>query len=258
MPASTAATIAHSGRGPFAVLRRAKNIKNASEPERDALLEDAERIETWCAWFVLFAVALEAISWVSPISMWWFDAANFTADAIVGVGIYGEMRFGHVVGNILKIRLAEAVERAAIAESYAADARKRTAEIEQLTAWRRLSPETKEKLIATVRDKASEIDLLVEYEGGDPEAYSYAHELIRAFFAAGVMKIRQTGNSFIGGGIFGVLVSAAEPVDIVSIMEVFADSNVPMKRWDTDLSTHLGRGPTRQTYIFLCVRSPRR
>jgi hypothetical protein len=67
---------------------------------------------------VLGVVILEALSCVSTISPWLFDAANFAADAVVGLGIYGEMRFGHVASNNLKIRLAEATERAAYAERY--------------------------------------------------------------------------------------------------------------------------------------------
>jgi hypothetical protein len=120
-PISSPANTAHSGRGPLAVLRRAKSVKNAAEAEREVLLEDAERIETWSAWLVLSAIVLEAVTWASPLCPFLFKLGNFVADAAVAVGIYGEMRFGHVVADILKIRLAEAIERAsAVQREFAA------------------------------------------------------------------------------------------------------------------------------------------
>jgi hypothetical protein len=130
---------AQNGRGPFAVLRRAKNVKNAKEAERNALLEDAERIETWCAWLVLMAIVLEAVLWISPLCPFLFKLGNFVADATVGMGIYGEMRFGHVVGDILKILLAQAIEHAAKADLA-------RIELEAKLAPRSLTKEQFEKL----------------------------------------------------------------------------------------------------------------
>ena len=124
-PISTPASTAHSGRGPFAVLRRAKSIKSAGEAEREALLEDADRLETWAAYLVLGAIVLEAIVWASPLCPFLFKLGNFIADAAVAIGVYGEMRFGHVVGDILRVRLAEANVLAEVASGRAASASSR-------------------------------------------------------------------------------------------------------------------------------------
>jgi len=113
---SSAANTNQIGRGPFAVLSRAKYIAYATERGRDRLLRDAERLENWAAGLVLGAIVLEAVVWISPLSPLLFKLGNFAADAAVAVGIYGEMRFGHIVSDILKFRLAAANARAADAQ----------------------------------------------------------------------------------------------------------------------------------------------
>ena len=47
---------------------------------------------------------------------------NTLADAAVAIGVLGELRFGNVAGAVLKIKLADAVERAANAENKSATA----------------------------------------------------------------------------------------------------------------------------------------
>jgi hypothetical protein len=99
------------------VLRRAKNVRSAPETERDALLEDAERLENWCVGFVFAGIALEAVIAAAPLivclSSILTGIGNTLADAAVAVGVLGELRFGNVAGAVLKIKLSDAVERAA-------------------------------------------------------------------------------------------------------------------------------------------------
>jgi hypothetical protein len=153
-PINKPAKTAHSGRGPFAVLRRAKSVKNASEIERDTLLDDAERIETCAAWLVLGAIVLEAVVWMSPLSPSLFRLGNFTADAAVALGIYGEMRFGHVVADILKIRLVEALSNADAAHMRA-DAANARAEQARLELQKFRAP--RGPLLATMLGDAKEL-----------------------------------------------------------------------------------------------------
>lgn len=154
------------------MLRRAKNIKSADEPERDRLLTDAERLETWSAWLVLGAIVLEVIVWAYPFSPPLFRFGNFAADAAVAIGIYGEMRFGHVVGDILKIRLAEAIERAAKAEL----------ETEKLRAefgWRSVSVLAMARLVEALSRNPGRVS--ITYAFGDVESATYAAQLLFAF-----------------------------------------------------------------------------
>lgn len=202
---SNATRTAQIGGGPFAVLRRAKNIKNASDGERNALLGDSERIETWCATLVLGAIVLEAGVWISPLCPFLFKLGNFIADAVVAIGIYGEMRFGHIAGDILKVLLAEATERAATAELE-------TQKLRAQFSWRRLSAEQIEKFLAVLADKPN-LSIRIEYVGNDPESNSFAHE-IGALFKTSGWKVGYTSASYSGTVIFGLCVPLYAPPNL--------------------------------------------
>jgi hypothetical protein len=135
-------------------------------------------------------------------------------DAAVAIGIVGEVLFGMWDGRIQtelrkrsndKLGVAvksasEANERAAKLEKEAADARGRVAEIERLHGWRRISAEQGVQIADAIRGQAEIIDVLIEHERGDREAYSYASELAGVFANAGVRpeNIRGTPNSYFG------------------------------------------------------------
>ena len=110
------ATKPHTGRGHFAVLRRAKSIKKAGENERDFVLEDAERLENICAFAVFMGVGVEVAivlaSFWSLLSPLCEKLAYLLADIAIALGVYGEMRFGGAVGAVLKVRLAGALSEA--------------------------------------------------------------------------------------------------------------------------------------------------
>lgn len=95
----------------FAVLRRAKNVRNADESERELLLADAEKLENVCMWLVFGGIALEAVIVLASFGELFTSLgekfAYLLADAAIAVGVYGKMRFGHVAGDILKLELAQ-------------------------------------------------------------------------------------------------------------------------------------------------------
>jgi hypothetical protein len=150
------------------VLRRAKTVKNANETERTALLGDAERLETWAAYLVLGAIVLEAVVWASPLCPFLFKFGNFIADAAVAIGIYGEMRFGHVVADILKILLTESI-----------DAR---AELEK-KLWPRMLDQEQWDFVQTLKGKFPIVAIAHE---ADTETRHFAGTIRDAFFAAGI------------------------------------------------------------------------
>jgi hypothetical protein len=172
------ASAAQSGRGVLAVLRRAKSVKNASDVERDALFNDAERIETWCANTVLGAIVLEAVVWISPLGPFLFKLGNFVADAAVAIGIYGEVRFGHVAGNILKIRLAEANERASAANLLAERLRTEA-------SWRTLTVAQRNCIAQSLSANGEPAGLRIALLANDPESYFFAQQIATAFRDAG-------------------------------------------------------------------------
>lgn len=180
---SSPTNTAQKGCGPFAVLRRAKNVKNASEVERNALRDDAERIETWSVNLVLGAIVLEAIVWISPLCPFLFKLGNFLADAAVALGIYGEVRFGHVAGTVLKIQLAEATERASKADEKAAAANLEVARLQVQMAPRVLT----EEQIASLSSLKGQEGIAANVTWAlDLEASTFAWQIVNALMAAGV------------------------------------------------------------------------
>jgi hypothetical protein len=122
-------------------LRRAKNVKNAPETERDALLEDAERLENWCVLLVFAGIALEAVIAAAPLaanlSPLLAGTGNALADAAVALGVLGELRFGNVAGAVLKIKLA--------------DANTELAELHVRLAPRRISQQAEETMVTALQ-----------------------------------------------------------------------------------------------------------
>jgi hypothetical protein len=242
MPMNNPANTAQIGRGPFAVLRRAKNVKNANDAERNALLDDAERIETWCANLVLGAIVLEAVVWISPLCPFLFKLGNFVADAAVAIGIYGEVRFGHIAGDILKMRLAEAIERAA--------------KIEQLTAWRHVPKDKRGRLIEFLRKLDVLVILLIEYQSGDAEAFSYAAEIAKVFQEAGI-AVRGGGNWDIRSTIFGLHIAGKPEINMASLQLELENAGISVGGFrDNTAMARLVGDPSPNLYIFVAPKMP--
>jgi hypothetical protein len=196
---SSAATAAQKGRGPLAVLRRAKNVKNASETERNALLEDAEHLESWCAWLVLYAILFEVVVWIAPLCPLLFKMGNALSDGAVALGILGEMRFGQVAGNILKIMLAEAVERAAQADLA-------RAKLEAKFAYRHLTKDQYEAL-QTLKGAAPTVCITTV---DNLEAKQFGQEIAHALRSVGIDVI--IGMPRIGNAWPGIHVAMPPPL----------------------------------------------
>ena len=111
--------------------------------------------------------------------------------------------------------VAAANERTAVLAKEAAEARERTAEIEKLTAWRRVNPEQNRQIADAIRDKVASLDILIEFQMGDPEAFSYGREIAKIFVDAGVdpKKIRGKTNVYLETPVFGLHMAAAPEVD---------------------------------------------
>jgi cell division septum initiation protein DivIVA len=193
------------------------------------------------------------------------------ADALVALGVTTEILFAARARSKAEARkllsdakvaeaqktAADAIERAAILEKEAAEARERTAEIEKLTAWRRIKPEQYSSIIKAIRASAAEIDLLVEYERGVAEAFSYARQIAWAFQQAGVTKIRGDANSYWAPGVFGVRIASEPAIDILSIMDAFSAAGIELVTDSTDLSRHLPRNvPAPNLYFFVAPKTP--
>jgi hypothetical protein len=196
---------------------------------------------------------------------------GFTADAdwpgaMVASGVALELTFGfrgtHLQGVLTarsKVELGKAVKAAGEANERAANAELRTAEIERLTAWRHISPEQRDAIATEVGKIGSDnIDLLVEWQNGDAEAFMYSRELIRAFVHTGVTKIRWLANSHVQATWFGLNWAASdERIDLELLRELLPP--IQAARLPIDLSRHLGRTnppSAPNLYVFVGPKPP--
>jgi hypothetical protein len=249
---------------PFPAWYLPKGTINATEGDLEEGSSSCERWGLCCGTLVVIAVIAElVIAWIEPPYKT-FLAESAITDAAIALGIVGEVMFGMLDGRIqteLRRRsndmVAEANTIAAQAIKEAAEARERTAEVEKLTAWRRIKPEQYSSIIKAIRDGAAEIDLLVEYERGDAEAFSYARQIAWAFEQAGVTKIRGDANSYWAPGIFGVRIASEPAIDILSIMDAFSAAGIEPVTDNMDLSRHLPRNvPAPNLYFFVAPKTP--
>lgn len=141
---------------------------------------------------VLIGVAATvAIAAIHPLyDSFWERWGSAIADSLVVIGVFIEIRFSQLAGlrhGELKRRsderVAEANQSAAQAIKDAAEARERTAEVERLTAWRRVNRKFKEKIVAAFAQKP--LRILIEYQTGDPEAFSFARDFAELFSELG-------------------------------------------------------------------------
>jgi hypothetical protein len=169
-------------------------IINAADSQLEKASESCERWEWGGAGLVVVAVIAEfIIAGVHPLyDSFWEQWGSAIADAVIAFGIIGEVLFSARDGKIqteLRKRsnekLSEAITRAAALETDAAELRKRAADLEQITAWRKISPQEKERMIEILKPDASGLRVFFEYQNGDMETYMHAVELAKIFVAAG-------------------------------------------------------------------------
>lgn len=164
------------------------------------------------------------------------DWGPVAADILIAFGVFFEivfsrraLQFAAELQQRSDTALSLAIERAAEAEQKAAEARERTARIEQITAWRRVSPEQHRQISRAIRDiPTSSLDILIEWERGDPEAYLYAREISKIFVDAAIEKVRGTPNSWLGLPLFGLHAASSATIDFPSIAGAFAKARIPL------------------------------
>jgi hypothetical protein len=150
-----------------------------------------------------------------------------------------------------------AIKVAGEADERAAKAIKRAAEIEKIAAWRRVSSAQYEQISDGIRGVAASLDLLIEFQNSDPEAFTFAREIANIFVASGVGKIRMTGNAYLSGTVFGLHMAAAPEIDATSISNVFSSAGIELPMFEKDLTSHLSRHEVAPSlYIFVASKPP--
>jgi hypothetical protein len=191
-----------------------------------------------CGWVVVAGLVLEVIlTAVFPAHeaaeanryLWFIETWGAVfADALVALGVYGEIFFA---GRVRKSedelrrrsndRVAEAIERAAAFEKEAAELRKRAADLEQITAWRKISAQEKERMVEVLTPAASNLLVFVEYQNGDMEAFTHAIEIAKIFISAGAKVSGHLPNSWMQA-LYGLSISVSPDSEVrSSVIEAF-------------------------------------
>jgi hypothetical protein len=243
-----------------------RGIINASETQIETASSSCERWEWTFAGLVVAGVIAEfVIAGIHPLYDSFLEQwRTATAGALVALGIVGEVIFGRIDARYqteLRKRsndkMSNAIERAAILEKEAADARGRVADIERLTSWRHISDEQREQIASSIRHMADSLDVLIEYQIGDAEAFSYGREIREAFIDAGTTKIREGSNSYLVTIVFGVHLSSSEEINASFIVSVLNKAGVQVTLYKYNLSTHLPRNEVvPNLYIFVAPKPP--
>jgi hypothetical protein len=238
-----------------------------AEKTTDELKKDISHNEGYAelgAWIVVIGLLVEIASAI------WLDAETKSekyslifANSLIAIGVYCEIHFGRksrTAGDVLQHkseeRIAATNERAAILEKEAAEARQRTAEIERLTAWRRISREQTQQIIEAIREIASSINVLIEYEQSDPEAYRYALDFIGIFSAIRTNEVRHVQNSFPLTTSFGVYMANTPELDALPILNAFVKAKIPFDLISFDNTSFGARRSPTNLYIFVAPKPP--
>lgn len=182
----------------------------------------------WLARLILVGLAVEIASVLILNKDKLEGALTIASTALILIGVWGELVFEKRAREAGDGMIAEANERAARLEKEAAEARGRVADIERLTSWRHISDEQEEQVATAIRHMAPEIDLMIGYEGPDPEAWSYSREVQNIFVNAGVTKLRRVSVSS-GSVQFGLSLSAAPGINAGFIAGEFKKAKMPMQ-----------------------------
>lgn len=242
----------------FPAWRLPDGMMKAAENQLECASEACENWEWGCACLVAAAVAAEfVIAWIHPsysssLERW----GSAWADLAVLFGILGEVFFSRRDSKIQTELRKRSNDKLGAAEERAAKLEIEAAEIKRIVSWRQLTREQHEQIATMLRNLAPSIDLLVEYERGNAEAWSYARDFMTVFQEAGVKKVRECPNPMFGPA-WGVRLVIAPEMDRKPFADAFNDAGVPVALFQADLSTHLPRNERApNVYIFVAPKPP--
>ena len=240
-------------------------------------IEAAEDRSEYGAWAVVFGLVLEivfatakSLGYENPNVENW---GAVVADSLIAFGVYAEIHFGRKASQGQREQVARANERAANFEREAAEARERTAKIEQLTAWRHITPEQQQTIVAGLRnripfdemqishgkkvrnpDEKILLDVIVDAPE-DAEVILFTREILNMFEMANVrsIKVRHNPVTVMGNPVFGLYVSSTPEQYSLVVRKVFDEAGVPAS-YDEGIALFFMTGPaitTDQLHVYV-------
>lgn len=215
----------------------------------DELKGDASKAHKWdefSAWAIVGGLAAEVIVLLlfSEGHSQWETGLLVLATIVIALGVWGEIWFGRKAedaGDKLqdisdrKIadaneNAARANERAATLEKEAAAARERTAEIERITQWRRLSREQYDIIFSELRSK---LDLVITIECVfDPEAIMFADQFKDLFLNARATRVERLAHPMPPNGHleFGLSIASEPEIYATIVRESFQKAGIEISQ----------------------------
>lgn len=237
---------------------RSLQLANAADGELQADSALDEKWEAACVWIVIAGLVLEGVvaglhaPYDSAVTRW----GSFVCDALIALGVYFELFFSNRIRQRDHELVRRSNERVAKAEQEAARANYRAWEIERVAAWRRITSEQHRKLVDAMRQIAPSLDVLIEYQMNDPEAYTYAQEIIKAFQEAGVTNIRSNSNAFLGTPVFGLYLFADRPLEFDSFDKIFSTAGIDIAIIGVAPDAVVRSDPKPNVYTFVAPKPP--
>ena len=148
------------------MLRRARNLKDTTDTERNRLRDDAERLEDDCILLIFLGIVLNVViafaSLLALLPALGEGVAYLVGNAAIAIGVYGEMRFGHVGTDILRLKLVETIDHVGLLEIARASAEERAAQAKERTASLEARAADSEKRAHEMGLKAVETELKMQ------------------------------------------------------------------------------------------------
>jgi hypothetical protein len=142
------------------------------------------------------------------------------------------------------------------AEKEAAEARERAARIERATAWRRVGDRRRARLAESLVAIASTVNVAIEFQTSDIEAWSFASEIKAAFEGASVASSSLAANTWLSGNVFGLHVQY-DGLDPHVAAEIGGCLGGPFQMASADLALKLTPNQVRPNlYIFVGAKIP--
>jgi hypothetical protein len=147
-------------------------------------------------------------------------AVGITANSFIFFGIWGELRFAKRARDADDSRVAES-------ERATAEAKLETEKLRTQFAGRKITLEQHDAMVEALREIAPSLDVFIEFQNGDPEAFSYANALAKVFMDAGTPQPHGGTNMHLSPSVvFGVLVTVFAGISLETISKAFTDGGI--------------------------------
>jgi hypothetical protein len=244
-------------RNSFPAWRLPNGTMNASDANLERASSSCGTWEWGCAAVVVAAIIAEfVIAYIHPP----YDSVlnrlgTVAADAAIAIGIVGEVIFGRLDARIQTELRNRSNKQLADAIKTAGEANERAAQLEKFNSWRRISRKQHDAMVSALRGIAPSLDVFIEYQNGDTEAFSLAIALAQIFREAGAAEPHGGPNMQLGI-FFGVLVTVHPTVSSEVVSNAFLAGDIGFSIQPYNPIALPKKQPPPNLTIFIAAKPP--